>query len=466
MADKDLLTDDQRPDVSPGSLLSVQSGAMDPPVEYQAVLQDGTLSLVPLDSPATGDGVVQPYPRSPKLLRKVAASRHLSEEQLSRRLEELQSERTRTKAHIQSLKKRKADLSRSTEVMKHQVRERVEGMRAALQRDQQAMVDSLELDRIETSARLDHVLKGWDQHLGLVQRSITTTQKSLGQTWTGGDKQNLPDNLSHKKPDASEAEIRLNEERFEKLLKTLRSFYKDLKAQLQRKTLLLGNKPLCLLIHLATEAVIKSLHDSFPVMMDRQTCHSKITVTGEGRGMCFSDFAQSSPEHPLQFDKVCCALGSVAVTTGQRYWEADVRCCSAWAVGVAYGCLDRKGRDKGAKLGRNRNSWCVELRHGRLSAWHNDRHVSCSASGRGVPGRVGVWVHYEKGKLAFYDAETMKVLQEFSAALTTVFDRVHHQFTEPLYPAFCFLRPSEGQVWPSHMEIRDFNTPIAIHKCQ
>ncbi|XP_024229611.1 tripartite motif-containing protein 14 [Oncorhynchus tshawytscha] len=445
MADKDLITDDQRLEVSPGSLLSVQSGALGPLVEYQAVLHDGTLSLVPLDSHATGEGVVQPYPRSPKLLRKVAASRNLSEEQLSRRLEELQSERTRTKAHIQSLKKRKADLSRSTEVMKHQVRERVEGMRAALQRDQQAMMDSLELDRIETSARLDHVLKGWDQHLGQVQRSITTTQKSLGQTRTGGDKQNHPDDLSHKKPDASEAEIRLNEERFEKLLKTLRSFHKDLKAQLQRKTLLL---------------------DSFPVMMDRQTCHSKITVTGEGRGMCFSDFAQSSPEHPLQFDKVCCALGSVAVTTGQRYWEADVRCCSAWAVGVAYGCLDRKGRDKGAKLGRNRNSWCVELRHGRLSAWHNDRHVSCSASGRGVPGRVGVWVHYEKGKLAFYDAETMKVLQEFSAALTTVFDRVHHQFTEPLYPAFCFLRPSEGQVWPSHMEIRDINTPIAIHKCQ
>lgn len=79
MADKDLITDDQRLEVSPGSLLSVQSGAMDPPVEYQAVLQDGTLSLVPLDSHATGEGMVQPYPRSPKLLRKVAASRNLSE---------------------------------------------------------------------------------------------------------------------------------------------------------------------------------------------------------------------------------------------------------------------------------------------------------------------------------------------------------------------------------------------------
>lgn len=79
MADKDLITDDQRQEVSPGSLLSVQSGALDPLVEYQAVLQDGTLSLVPLDSHATGEGVVQPYPRSPKLLRKVAASRNLSE---------------------------------------------------------------------------------------------------------------------------------------------------------------------------------------------------------------------------------------------------------------------------------------------------------------------------------------------------------------------------------------------------
>ncbi|XP_030017843.1 E3 ubiquitin/ISG15 ligase TRIM25 [Sphaeramia orbicularis] len=236
---------------------------------------------------------------------------------------------------------------------------------------------------------------------------------------------------SFKKPDASEKEIGLNKERFEQLLETLSSISRQLRVQLQRKTLLL---------------------DLTPVVIDRQTCHGQITVTSDGRGLFFSDSVRSAPENPLQFDRVCCALGSSPVAAGQSYWEVDVRCCSTWAVGVAYGSMERKGKDKGSKLGRNRNSWCVELRNGQLSAWHNDRHVACQGLGQTLLERVGVWVNYDKGQLMFYDVETMCLLQRFSAALTPVFDRAHHQFTEPLYPAIRFLRP-ETQMWPNHMEL-------------
>lgn len=195
------------------------------------------------------------------------------------------------------------------------------------------------------------------------------------------------------------------------------------------------------------------------MVIDRQTCHSQIAVTSEGRGMSFSGSARSAPEHPLQFDKVCCALGSSPVAAAQSYWEVDVHCCSAWAVGVAYASLERKGRDKGAKLGRNRNSWCMELRNGHLSAWHNDRHVACQGVGQTVLGKVGVWVNYEKGQLMFYNADTMAILQKFSAAMMPVFDRVHHQFTEPLYPAIRFLRPPENQMWPNHLELCHLSSP-------
>ncbi|KAF7644415.1 hypothetical protein LDENG_00222420 [Lucifuga dentata] len=398
-----------------------------PPAGSQDVLQDAGLSFTPLDSKE--DGVVQPFPRSPKLLRKLAKAGAMSQEQLSRRLTELQAERSKTEAHIQSLKKRTADLSvspgpaaliqtlkitmlhnastfpplkRSTEVMKQQVRERFEGMRAVLRRDEQLVLDSLELDQRQTRARLDQVLKNWEQFLVQVTKSITVTQRALSQN-PEEDRKSKAENLSFKKPDASDENIQLNKERFQRLLQTLRTIAKDLKAQLQRKALLL--------------------------------------------------------EHPLQFDKVCCALASSPVTSGKRYWEVDVRCCSAWAVGVAYGSLQRKGQNKEAKLGRSRNSWCVELRSGRVSAWHNDCHVACQVIGQAPLGKVGVWVNYEKGQLVFYDAETMCVLQSFSAAVTPVFDRVHHQFTEPLYPAVRFLRPAENQAWPNHLEICNLNTP-------
>nr|XP_019955718.1 PREDICTED: E3 ubiquitin-protein ligase TRIM62-like isoform X1 [Paralichthys olivaceus]XP_019955719.1 PREDICTED: E3 ubiquitin-protein ligase TRIM62-like isoform X1 [Paralichthys olivaceus] len=414
--------------------LSEQRGVTAPHAGARNALQDGLCltDWTPLES--NSDRVVQPFPRSPKLQRKKGKAGKPSQEQLSRHLEELQAEGSKTEAHIQSLKKRNTDLSKRTETMKQQVREHFEKMRAVLKQDEQAVLESLELDLRRTKSRLDHVLKSWKQHQDQVTKSIDSTQRALSKSSAAEeDGEGQSENLSPKKPDASEVEIRLNEERFSRLLKTLSSISKKLKAQLQRKTLLL---------------------DSSPVVIDRQTCHSQITVNSEGRAMSLgSGSGDPAPEHPLQFDKVCCALGSSPVTAGQNYWEVDVRCSPAWAVGVAYTSMQRKGRDKGTKLGRNRNSWCVELRNSSVSAWHNDRHVACQVVGQRQLRKVGVWVNYDKGQLIFYDADTMVVLQRFSAAMTPVFDRAHHHFTEPLFPAVRFLRPPQNQMWPNHLGI-------------
>ncbi|XP_069015205.1 tripartite motif-containing protein 14 [Embiotoca jacksoni] len=415
---------------------SVESDLAAPSAGIRSLLQDVSC-LTPLDS--NGDGVVQPFPRSPKLQRKAAKAEQPSQEQLTRRKEELQTERSKTEAHIQSLKKRKADLSKTTEVMKQQVREHFENMRRLLKQDEQVVLDSLELDLRRTRTSLDLVLKDWTCHRDQINKSISSTERALGRSASPAeDEKGHAKNVSPKKADAFEEEIKLNGERFEKLLKTLSSISKTLRAQLLRKTLLL---------------------DSSSTVIDRQSCHTQIKVTPEGRGLSFSAPAVSGPEHPLQFDKVCCALGSSPVAAGQSYWEVDVSCCSAWAVGVAYGNLARKGRDKGPKLGRNRNSWCVEQRGGSLTAWHNDRHVACQTVGQAPLSKVGVWVNYNKGQVMFYDADTMVVLQRFSAAVTPVFDRAHHQFTEPLYPAVRFLRPPQDQIWPNHLEFSHFNSP-------
>ncbi|XP_055358795.1 zinc-binding protein A33 isoform X2 [Betta splendens] len=409
------------------------SGLTLPSAGIHGVQQDGQSFALDFNS----GGVAQPFPRSPKLQRKVAKAAQPSKEQLSRCLEELQAEKSKTEAHIQSLKKRKADLCRRTDMMKHQVHDCFENMRAVLKKDEQAIMESLDLDLKRTRTRLDQVLRNWKQHQDKVGKSISSTQRALSSSCAAeGDGKGHTESLSPKRPDASEKDIRLNEERFERLLKTLSSISKSLKAQLQRKTLLL---------------------DFSPVVMDRHTCHSHITVTSEGRALTYSGTARSALDHPLQFDKVCCALGASPVKAGTSYWEVDVRCCSAWAVGVTYASLHRKSRDKGAKLGRNRNSWCVELRNRNLWAWHNDRHVVCHGVGQTLLRKVGVWVNYDESQLFFYDADTMTVLQRFSSAITAVFDRAHHQFTEPLYPAVRFLRPSENQVWPNHLELCHFN---------
>ncbi|XP_041634673.1 nuclear factor 7, ovary [Cheilinus undulatus] len=434
MAEKEGLSAD---DGQSAGAPSEQSGLVATSADSHSVLQDG-FSYTPLDS--NSDRNIQPFPRSPKLKKKLANATPPTQEQLSRRLEELQGERSKTEAHIESLKKRRADLARSTEVMKQQVRDHFESMRSVLKQDEQAVLDSLEMDLRQTRTRLDQVLKNWKHHQDQVSKGISSTQRALNECgrMVDNEEKALSETLSSKKQDASEKQIRLNDKRFEKLLKTLSSISKQLRAQLQRKTLLL---------------------DSSPMVIDRQTCHSEITVTSDGCGLSFSGSINSTSDRPLQFDKVCCALGGSPLPAPQSYWEVDVRCSSAWAVGVAYASLARKGRDKGAKLGRNRNSWCVELRNSHLSAWHNDRHVACQGVGQPLLGKVGVWVNYEKGQLVFYDADNMVVLQRFSAAVTPMFDRAHHQFTEPLYPAVRFLKPPESQIWPNHLEICHLNNP-------
>lgn len=407
--------------------VSVQRGLGAPSAGVPSTLQD-PMSLTPLDST---DDRVQPFPRSPQLQKRLAKAALPSQEQLSKRMEELQAERIKTEARIQSLKKRRADLATRTEVMKQQIHARFETMQAVLKQDEQAAMETLDIDLKRTRTTLDQVLKTWNQHLDQVDKMISSMHKAQKDKSKTAPREEMAvkEAVSLKKSDASEKIIRLNEERFEKLLKMLSSVTKQLRVQLQKKTLLL---------------------DMLPVVVDPQTCHSHLTVASDGKGLVYGA-ARPGPEQPLQFDRVCCALGSVPISSGQAYWEVDTRCCSGWAVGAAYGRLERKGRNKGSKLGRNMNSWCVEFKNKKLSAWHNDRHMPCQGVVQTRLKRVGVWVQFDKGQLVFYDAETMGVLQSFSAALTPVFDRAHHQFIEPLFPAVRFIKP-DAQAWPNHME--------------
>lgn len=400
-------------------------------------LSEETSSFCLATEARSGVQVTQPFPRSPKLIRRTGAVSPKPSE-LPVLLEDLKQERKKTESHLESIKKRQANLNTTSEAMKQQVQECYEVLHLALQEDEQAVLDMIEQDRRETSSKLNRILQDWNQHLCLLQKHICSMQ-SVQQSPAETVKQPFPEDFTlagcRKKPDPAEGEIKMNEERIQKLMKVLRNISKDLKAHLQRKSLLL---------------------DSCNVAIDNQTCHKQIKVSSDGRGLCLSPEDRGVPNEPLRFDQLYCALGSAAIKSGQQYWEVDVHCCPSWAVGITYGSLQRRGRDKGAKLGRNRGSWSLEFQNGNLTAWHNDRHMPLPVTAaRAAPNRVGVFVKYQKGRVVFYDAENMRTLQEFSAVQTAVFERAHHQFTEPLYPAFRFFSPKDKHTGHHHMEICD-----------
>ncbi|XP_060795170.1 uncharacterized protein si:dkey-219e21.4 isoform X3 [Neoarius graeffei] len=74
--------------------------------------EDENAAQPPRADPLCLASVTQPFPRSPKLLRKPDAdSLKYSQEQFSCWLEELEKESKRTEAHMASLKKRQANLT-------------------------------------------------------------------------------------------------------------------------------------------------------------------------------------------------------------------------------------------------------------------------------------------------------------------------------------------------------------------
>lgn len=67
-------------------------------------------------------------------------------------------------------------------MMKQRVREYFESMHSILKQDEQAVLDSLELDLRKTRSRLDQVLKDWTQHQEQVSKSLSSTQMMLSDT--------------------------------------------------------------------------------------------------------------------------------------------------------------------------------------------------------------------------------------------------------------------------------------------
>lgn len=107
---------------------------------------------------------------------------------------------------------------------------------------------------------------------------------------------------------------------------------------------------------------------------------------------------------------------------GRHYFELDLSGEGAY-MGLTYKSIDRKGQESSSCIKGNDFSWCIGWENHGFSAWHSDVETSLEVENFH---RLGCYVDYEKGLLAFYGInETMKLLKKCTA-----------RFREPLYPVF------------------------------
>lgn len=166
--------------------------------------------------------------------------------------------------------------------------------------------------------------------------------------------------------------------------------------------------------------------------LEPDTMHARLRLSADRLTVRCGLMGRLGPTPALRFDKLWQVLGRDCYAAGRHYWEVDVQEAGVgWWVGVAYASLRRCGATASARLGCNRQSWCLKRYDLEYWAFHDGQRSRLRP--RDDPDRLGVFLDYEAGILSFYDVSGgMSHLHTFRAA-----------FQEPLYPA---LRLWEGAI--------------------
>nr|XP_020460261.1 tripartite motif-containing protein 16-like protein [Monopterus albus] len=156
---------------------------------------------------------------------------------------------------------------------------------------------------------------------------------------------------------------------------------------------------------------------------DADTAHTFLRLTEENRKVTnTTPWQHPYPDLPQRFENWRQVLATESFYLGRHYFEADIS-GEGIHIGVTYKSIDRKGNESNSCITGNSFSWCLQWDGRTFSAWHSDVETPLGVE---KFTRLGVYVDYTRGLLAFYGVDdTMTLIHEYKA-----------EFLEPLYPAF------------------------------
>ncbi|XP_029969401.1 uncharacterized protein LOC115404271 [Salarias fasciatus] len=166
------------------------------------------------------------------------------------------------------------------------------------------------------------------------------------------------------------------------------------------------------------------------VTLDPDTSHPHLILSDDGKQVYHGDVRQKLPYNPKRFRRCVNVLGKQSISSGQFYYEVQVKGKTAWTVGVAKDSIDRKGD---VTLCPDNGFWTIWLRNGDEYEAIDDPSVSLNVSSHLQ--KVGVFVDYDNNQVSFYDADTADHLYTFSDC----------NFTEKLLPYFSPCTNDDGE---------------------
>ncbi|KAG9351775.1 hypothetical protein JZ751_023026 [Albula glossodonta] len=153
--------------------------------------------------------------------------------------------------------------------------------------------------------------------------------------------------------------------------------------------------------------------------LDTDTAHPSLLISDFDTKVEEGQSRSLEPDLPQKFTRFFGVLATAQFSSGQHYWEVDVRDKGVWYLGITTEYSNRKGY---VNLSPSAGYWSICLQD-RLYANEEDARLSLADYWHSP--RVGVYLDYDMGRVSFYDAVTMKHIYTFDA-----------YFDEPVFPFF------------------------------
>ncbi|XP_054421780.1 probable E3 ubiquitin-protein ligase TRIML1 [Pteronotus mesoamericanus] len=169
---------------------------------------------------------------------------------------------------------------------------------------------------------------------------------------------------------------------------------------------------------------------STDITLDPATANAYLVLSEDLKSVRYGGIRQKLPDNPERFDQSATVLGAQSFTCGRHYWEVEVGNKTEWEVGICKDSVSRKGNLPkppgdlfsliGLKIGDDYSLW--------VSSPLKGQHV------REPVHKVGVFLDYESGHIAFYNVTDESLIYSFPP----------DSFQEALRPIFSPCLPNEG----------------------
>uniref|UniRef100_A0A670Z094 Tripartite motif containing 7 n=1 Tax=Pseudonaja textilis TaxID=8673 RepID=A0A670Z094_PSETE len=135
------------------------------------------------------------------------------------------------------------------------------------------------------------------------------------------------------------------------------------------------------------------------VTLDPRTANPHLFLSLDQKTVTHRDHTQALPDNPERFDAEFFVLGCESFCSGKHSWVVNINQGQNWAIGIAQESVRRKGS---LSLNPQQGVWAVQQCWGQMQAL-TSRWTPLFLLRK--PTRIRVYLDYEGGWVAFFDAE-------------------------------------------------------------